>query len=161
LGSLLALLGGGIGFAVGAGVGAVIGLIRDVHNSSVDTEFLTDVSSALTPGTFAIAAHVREDWVTPLDRRMEALGGRVLRGPMVADEERRARETAARRVELERLENEHANADEGSKPRLRRMIEDLRTRLERRREQDRLWRERISEQLRAKGRALKGRADHP
>jgi uncharacterized membrane protein len=51
LGSLLGLLGGGVGFAVGAGIGALICFIHDVHTASVDTEYLSDVSSALTPGS--------------------------------------------------------------------------------------------------------------
>lgn len=141
IGSLLGLLGGGIGFGVGAGVGALIGFIRDVHTASVDTEFLADVSSALSPGKFAVAVDIREERITPLDRRMEALGGVVIRAPKIPDEERRARESASRHAELEQLEKEHANADDDRKPVLRRMIQDLRARLDRRLEADRLHRE--------------------
>lgn len=153
LGSLIGLLAGGIGFAAGAGIGALIGLIRDVHTASVDTEFLTEVSSAMAPGKFAVAAHIREEQVTPLDRRMEALGGAVFRAPKIADEERRARESAARRAEIEQLESEYARVDEERKPRLRQRIEELRTRLDRRLQAEHLYRERIVGEMHAKDRA--------
>jgi hypothetical protein len=71
----------------------VIGFIRDVHVAWVDAEFLSDVSSALTPGKFAVAADVREEWGAPLDRAMESLGGVVIRGPKRDDKERRGRTT--------------------------------------------------------------------
>lgn len=116
IGSLIGLLGGGIGFAAGAGIGALIGLIRDVHTAAVDSEFIADVSSALSPGKFAVIADVREVQVTPLDRRVEALGGVVFRAPKIDDCERRERESAARRIELEQLEMEHAGADDDRKP---------------------------------------------
>jgi uncharacterized membrane protein len=158
LGSLLGLLGGGVGFAVGAGIGALIGFIHDVHTASVDTEFLSDVSSALTPGKFAVAADVREDWVIPLDRMMEAQNGLVIRGPKFGDDERRVRESSARRTEIEQLESEHESADEDGKGRLRRKIEELRVRLERRLEVDHLWRERILEEMRVRAQGLKSPA---
>lgn len=153
LGSLIGLLGGGIGFAAGAGIGALIGLVRDVHTASVDAEFLAEVSSVLTPGKFAVAADILEEQVTPLDRRMEALGGGVFRAPKIADDERRVREAGSRRAELKELEEEHAGAEEDRKPGLLRRIEELRAKLDRRLEGDRLQRERIIEEMRAKARA--------
>jgi len=154
IGSLIGLLAGGIGFAAGAGIGALIGLIRDVHTASVDTEFLTDVSSALAPGKFAVAADIREERVTPLDRRMEATGGIIFRAPKIADDERRARESAARRSELEQLETEHAQVNEDRKPHLRRVIGELRTRLDRTLEEERLYRERIVQEMQAKAHTI-------
>jgi hypothetical protein len=136
----------------------LIGFIHDVHTASVDTEFLSDVSSALTPGKFAVAADVREDWVIPLDRMMEALNGLVIRGPKFGDDERRVRESSSRRTEIEQLESEHKSADEDGKGRLRRKIEGLRARLERRLEVDHLWRERILEEMRVKAQGLKSPA---
>ena len=48
-----------------------------VCGTEVDTDFLTDVATALTPGKYAVVADVDEDWVTPVDTRMEAVGGVV------------------------------------------------------------------------------------
>jgi hypothetical protein len=44
---------------------------------------LTDVATALTPGKYAVVADVDEDWVTPVDTRMEAVGGVVFRRSFV------------------------------------------------------------------------------
>jgi hypothetical protein len=96
--------------------------------------------------------------VIPLDRMMEALNGLVIRGPKFGDDERRVRESSARRTEIEQLESEHESADEDGKGRLRRKIEELRVRLERRLEVDHLWRERILEEMRVRAQGLKSPA---
>ncbi|MGA2841551.1 MAG: hypothetical protein ABSG18_15475 [Steroidobacteraceae bacterium] len=54
-----------------------------VCGTEVDTDFLTDVATALTPGKYAVVADVDEDWVTPVDTRMEAVGGVVFRRSFV------------------------------------------------------------------------------
>ena len=33
----------------------------------------------LQPGKFAVVAEIQEDWTTPVDTRMEAIGGKVFR----------------------------------------------------------------------------------
>ena len=40
---------------------------------------MDEVSQNLTPGKVAVVADADEEWVTPLDTRMEALGGIVFR----------------------------------------------------------------------------------
>jgi hypothetical protein len=54
-----------------------------VCGTEVDTDFLADVATALTPGKYAVVADVDEDWVTPVDTRMEAVGGVVFRRSFV------------------------------------------------------------------------------
>lgn len=93
-GSLIGLLGGLAGFGIGATVGGVTGIIRDLHAADVNNHFASDVASVLKPGKFATIADVDEAYVTPIDTRMEALGGSVFRTPKKNfQDELRAEET--------------------------------------------------------------------
>ena len=79
VGSLIGLLGGPVGLAIGAASGLALGALYDVDNARVGEDFLDDVSKSLTPNKVAVVAEVEEEWTTPVDTRMEALGGTVLR----------------------------------------------------------------------------------
>src|SRR5262245_3761771 len=79
LGSLIGLLGGPVGLASGAGNGTGGGAIRDLVGADVNADFVDEVSSSLTPGKYAVVGNVNEEWVTPVDTRMESLGGVVFR----------------------------------------------------------------------------------
>ena len=79
IGALMGLLGGPIGVAVGAAGGTLAGSIWDMNDAGVNAEFLDDVSAKLTPGKWAVVSEISEEWVTPVDTRMEALGGIVFR----------------------------------------------------------------------------------
>jgi uncharacterized membrane protein len=79
VGALIGLLGGSIGVLVGATTGALVGSIEAVKETGATDDFVHDVSTALTPGKVALVADVVEEWVTPLDRRMEEIGGVVFR----------------------------------------------------------------------------------
>jgi uncharacterized membrane protein len=79
LGSFIGLLGGPAGLALGATAGATGGAIFDVHNARVGEDYIDDVTKALSPGKVAVVAQVDEQWTTPVDTRMEALGGTVYR----------------------------------------------------------------------------------
>ena len=57
--------------------GASAGVIGDFYVAGVDEDFLADVSTALLPGKFAVVADLSEEWITPVDVRMEVLGGVV------------------------------------------------------------------------------------
>ena len=78
-GSLIGVLGGPVGFGVGAASGLLIGGMIDVDNVRVGEDYLDDVARALTPNKVALIAQVDEAWTTPLDTRMEAIGGIVFR----------------------------------------------------------------------------------
>src|SRR5215470_9405106 len=78
VGSLVGLLGGPVGVAVGVAGGSLIGAIADLDNVGVGTDFLSDVAETLMPGKVAVVAEVDEEWTTPVDTRMETLGGVVL-----------------------------------------------------------------------------------
>jgi uncharacterized membrane protein len=79
LGSLIGLLGGPAGLAIGATAGAAGGSIFDLHNARIGDDYLDDVTKALAPNKVAVVAQVDEDWTTPVDTRMEPLGGTVFR----------------------------------------------------------------------------------
>src|SRR5260370_26400633 len=107
IGSLIGLLGGPVGFGIGAAIGATTGIIGDLYVAGVNTGFLDDVSKALTPGRFAVLADVSEEWVTPVDTRMEAGGGVVLRTAKEHfEEEQWAREAATLRREIDPIKAE-------------------------------------------------------
>ena len=78
-GSLIGLLGGPVGVAIGAYAGTVVGLFYDMGHLSVGEDYLSEVEKSLLPGKAAVVAEVWEEWTTPVDSRMEALGGVVIR----------------------------------------------------------------------------------
>jgi len=78
-GGLVGLLGGPVGAAVGLGAGTLIGAAFDLTNEGLDRDFVEDVGARLEPGKAAVIAEIDEHWQVPLDTRMEALGGTLLR----------------------------------------------------------------------------------
>ena len=79
LGSVIGMFFGPVGLAVGATVGLAGGATFDLTHGAVGEDFVNDVSSALTPGKVAVVAEVEEDLTTPVDSRMEAIGGTIFR----------------------------------------------------------------------------------
>jgi uncharacterized membrane protein len=78
-GGLVGLLGGPIGAAVGLSAGTLIGAAFDLSEQGIDSDFVEEAGARLAPGTAALIAEIDEQWQVPLDTRMEALGGKVLR----------------------------------------------------------------------------------
>lgn len=160
LGSLVGLLGGPFGLAVGAATGAVVGLMGDVFCAGIDIDFLSDVSEALTPGKLAVVADIDEDWVTPVDTRMEALGGVVYRAAkIVVEDDHWTRAGQAARAELERLKIELAKARADRKARLQAQIERLSARIQRQLARARAHSEATTAEFEAKVKALQKKAD--
>jgi uncharacterized membrane protein len=127
IGGLVGLIGGPPVAAMGAAGGALAGGWRDALNIGVDLDFLDEVSRELTPGKSAIVAEIEEDWVTPLDSRMEAAGGVVLRSWRDdLEDERIRREAERRRAELARLQAERAQAREEWQSKLAARVEEAR-----------------------------------
>ena len=79
VGSLLGVLGGHIGLALGAAAGFVMGAVTDYAKARVDRDFVAEVVKALAPGKTAVVAEIDEESTEPVNARMKALGGRVLR----------------------------------------------------------------------------------
>ena len=160
IGGLLGILGGPLGFAVGAGTGGLIGIVRDFVTADLDTDFVSDVASALTSGTYAVLADVDEEWITPLDKRMEDLGGVVFR-TVKSDirAERLARETAARRAEIDQLKAEAAKARADRKAKLQARIDQLRSRMEKRLQEEQARSKQASDEMQARVQALQKKAE--
>jgi uncharacterized membrane protein len=131
LGSLIGVLGGPVGWAAGAVTGGLVGALLDLADSGVSADFLDDVSKALVSGKAAVVAEVYEKWVTPVDTRMEQLGGVVFRRTWGEfGKTRKERETAAERAEIAQLEAERAQAGADRQAKLQARIDGLRGKME-------------------------------
>jgi len=159
IGSLIGLLGGPAGLAVGALAGMMAGSFADLFVAGVDSDFLAEVSNVLTPGKYAIVADISEEWVTPVDTRMEALNGFVFRTARESFEEaQRAREVAELRAEIDQLKAEHARVKAEHKAKLQAKIDQLNTRLQAKLQQARQRSEQIKNETEAKVQALHKKA---
>ncbi len=125
VGGLTGLLGGPAGAAIGISVGALAGSFSDLFSMGVGTAFLDKVSQQLSPGKTAIIAEVAEDWVTPLDTRMGALGGVVERQwRMDFEDEQAEKQAKARKAEIAQLKEELAHASGEAKAKLTARIDE-------------------------------------
>lgn len=79
IGSIIGLLGGPVGVFLGASSGLMIGAFDDLYHAGVSAEFLDDVASTLSADKYALVADISEEYVIPVDIRMEELGGEVFR----------------------------------------------------------------------------------
>jgi uncharacterized membrane protein len=130
MGALIGLLGGPIGAAIGAGAGAVMGALGDVYRYGIDEEFVRGVSEKLTPGKWAIVLQISEERVTPLDGRIEALGGTVFRTDWQSVEDKRfARDVAALREDIAQLKVEQTRSRADQKAKLQAKIDKLEEKL--------------------------------
>ncbi len=134
LGSLIGLLGGPVGVAVGAASGLAVGAIADIDyydNARVGEDFVADLFKTVTPNKVAVVAEVDEDWTTPVDTRMEALGGTVYRRSMwevreIADQ----KEIAAMKVDLAQLKAEQAKVNAERKAKLQKKVDQLQAKID-------------------------------
>jgi uncharacterized membrane protein len=160
IGAVIGVLAGPVGVAAGAAAGAWAGMIGDLYAAGVDADFVSDVSTALTSGKCAVIAEVEEEWVTPIDTRMETLGGVVYRTPRsTAEEDQWKRETAAAKAQLDQLKTEHAQARADRKAKLQKQIEELSKRLNARFERAKARSQQNTRDLQARVQALQQRAD--
>jgi uncharacterized membrane protein len=160
MGGLIGLLGGPAGAAVGGAAGVMAGLLGDMYTANVDEEFLTEVSTALTPGKWAVIAEVDEDWVTPVDTRMEALGGvvhRTLKSTFEHDQWSQA--AADARTELDQLKAEEADARADRKAKLQAQIARLSKRVDAQLARAKARSQQASEEFQARVAALQKRMD--
>jgi uncharacterized membrane protein len=107
VGALIGVLGGPVGMALGAASGAGIGVLYDADTLQVGEDFVEDVSKSLAPNKVAVVAEVDEAWTTPVDTRMEALGGTVFRRALWAVQEQvRREEIDAMKADLAEFKSE-------------------------------------------------------
>jgi uncharacterized membrane protein len=159
VGSLVGLLGGPVGVAVGAAGGSLIGAIADLDNVRVGSDFLSDVAETLTPGKVAVVAEVDEEWTTPVDTRMEALGGLVLRRSLWEVEDTQdERDIASIKSDIAQLKTEHAEAKAERKAKLQARIDALNAKLQEKVEKSKARLEALRREADAKVEALRTKA---
>jgi uncharacterized membrane protein len=131
VGGLVGLLGGPVGVAIGATSGLLLGSIADIGNARVGEDFVADVSNTLTPNKVAVIAEVEEGWTTPVDTRMEALGGTVLRRALWEVEDKiHDEQVAAMEADVALFKEEMSKAHEQRKAALKAKIEQLEARID-------------------------------
>ncbi len=159
-GTLIGLLGGPVGVAVGAGAGALGGMLHDFAKVGVGEDFLEEVAQQMTPGKVAVVAEVQEEWVMPLDTRMEVAGGvviRRMRGEVL--DSQIERDAAALKTEIANLKAEHALARQESKAKLEAKINAANARLRETRDRAKAAAEAMEKEMEAKVKALKEQVD--
>jgi len=115
--------------------------------AGVGVDFVEDVRRSLQPTKVALVAEVEEQGTTPVDTRMEALGGSVLRRAVSEVRQNlRNEHVAAMKADLAQLKAELSKARAGRKKELQETIDQLEARID-------------SEQKKIEGRAaLRGRS---
>jgi uncharacterized membrane protein len=160
LGSLIGILGGPVGVAMGAAAGMAAGSALDVNNVRVGTDFIDDVQKVLVPPNVAVVAEVDEEWTTPVDTRMEAIGGNVFRRSLsevrdkVDDED-----MAAMKADLAQLKAELAKAHADRKAKLQEKVNQLDTKIQAQLQRAKEKRDAAQRKAQAKVQALKAKAD--
>lgn len=159
LGTLIGILGGPVGVAVGASAGATLGGTVDFDKARIGDDFLDDVTKALSPNTFAVVAEIEEDWTTPVDTRMEAIGGTVFRRALsdVRDTVNHE-EVAAMKADLAQMKAEYAQARVDRKGKLLEKINRLDSKIEGLLEKAKDRRQAAERQAQAKAQILKSKA---
>lgn len=130
VGSLIGLLGGPVGLAVGALGGMTVGALYDIDNARVGEDFVDDVSKALAPNRVAVVAEIDEDWTTPVDSRMEKLGGTVFRRALwEVQEQIEDEDVAAMKADLARFKSELAQSHAEHKAKLQKKVDQLQAKI--------------------------------
>jgi len=159
LGALIGAIFGPVGLAVGASIGVTGGATVDITKAAVGDDFIADVSKAVTPGKVALVAEIEEDWTTPVDTRMEKIGGTVFRRSLsdvkhqIHDEN-----VAAMKADLAQLKAEHAQASATRGEKLHGKINELETKIQKRLEKSKEERQAAERETQAKVDILKAKA---
>jgi uncharacterized membrane protein len=130
-GTLAGLVAGPAGAVAGATMGAYGGGMFDLVRVGIGTDFVDEVSGSLKPGKVAVIAEIDEDWVTPVDSRMEALGGEVYRRARgeVVDAQLSA-EQAALKEEIADLKAEASKSTGEAKAKVQKRVDAANVRLQ-------------------------------
>ncbi len=159
LGALIGALGGPAGAAIGATVGLVAGGAADVYNYGVSEDYFYDVEKALKPGKVAVVAEIDEDWTTPIDDRMDAIGGTVLRRSISEVRERLHQEdVTAMKADIAQMKAEHAMAQAQRRVKLSEKIRLLDSKLQAKLQKQKEHRDALDREAKAKADYMKGRA---
>ena len=131
----------------------------DINNARVGEDFIDDVRQQLQPNKFAVVAEIQEDWTTPVDTRMEAIGGKVFRRALsevkqtVNDED-----VAAMKADMAQMKAEQAKAHADRKAKLQEKINQLDSKIQAQLEKSKQRRQAAEAQAKAKVEVLKAKA---
>jgi uncharacterized membrane protein len=157
--ALIGLLGGPAGVAVGAAAGMLGGATADLDNARIGADFVDDVNQVLLPNRVALVAEIDEDWATPVDTRMEALGGKVFRRALSEVTDTVNKEEAnAMKADLAQLKAEHSKARADRKANLQEKINQLDSKIQMWMKKDKDRTEAAERQAKAKLQVLKDKA---
>jgi len=159
VGALIGLLGGPVGAAIGAAAGLAIGGTVDINDARIGYDFIDDVKQQLQRNKFAVVAEIQEDWTTPVDTRMEAIGGKVFRRALsevkhAVNEE----DVTAMKADLAEMKAEHAKAQADRKAKLLEKINQLDSKIQAQLEKSKQRRQAAEAQAKAKIEVLKAKA---
>ena len=158
-GSLIGLLGGPVGLAIGASAGLAVGAAADLNNARIGEDFIDDVNKMLVPNRVAVVAEIEEDWTTPVDTRMEAIGGSVFRRALSEVKQTIHEENvAAMKADLAQMKAEHAKAHADRKAKLQEKINQLDSKIQTQLQKAKDSRESLERQAQAKVQVLEAKA---
>lgn len=159
VGGLVGLLGGPLAAAVGGLSGMTLGAIYDIDTARVGEDFVNEVSTFLTPGKVAIVAEIEEDWTTPVDAKMEALGGIVFRRALWEVQERlEEKDTAAMKADLAQFKSEIVKAHGERKAKIQRKVDEIQAKIDAQQKKAAARREAFQARQKAKTAILKKNA---
>ena len=159
LGSLIGLLGGPAGVAIGAAAGMGAGSAVDIDNARVGDDFIDDVTKQLLPKRVALVAEIEEDWTTPVDTRMEAIGGTIYRRALSdVSHQVNNEDVAAMKADLAQLKAEHAQARADRKAKLETKINQLDSKIQDQLQKAKEQRQAAERKAQAKVEILKSKA---
>lgn len=119
------------GMLVGSTTGGFIGMFRDLWTYDVDTAVLDRVSGELDTGDYCIVASVDETWTTPLDTKMNPLGGIVFRKSRISvEDETWEADVRAMNEELDELKEELRQSHEDNKAAIQAKIDNVKGRIQ-------------------------------
>lgn len=131
VGGLVGLLGGPVGGALGMSAGAMLGGLGDVLDVGFRADFIDAATSKLAPGKAAVLAEIGEDWIAPLDMRMQALGGEVVRQwRSDFEDEQIEKLVQERQAEFAELKSEFDRAGAEAKTALKKRLDEARANLD-------------------------------
>ena len=159
LGSLIGVLFGPVGLAIGATAGFTGGATADVYNSGVGDDFIDDVSKSLLPSKVALVAEIEEDWTTPVDTRMEAIGGLVFRRALSEVKHQVHEESVnSMKADMAQFKAEQAQAHADRKGKLREKINQLDSKIQAQLQQAKDRRGAKEREAQVKAKVLKAKA---
>jgi uncharacterized membrane protein len=159
VGSIIGLLGGPVGIAIGAASGLAVGALSDIGDARVGDDFIEEVATSLSPGKFAVIAEVDEEWTAPVDTRMEALGGLVIRRALWdVREQLRKERIAAMHADLAQLKEEVSQVHAERKVELQARIDRLQEKILEQQTKAKTWFDAFQARRRAKRELFKGSA---